>query len=632
MTMRGTVLRYGTVTISNCQTTRFSQEAVYDQHRVDLVGYKYTISVVGYVHAFGDAEISTAFYPQSPDPNVENATDAWWNHQLKGALMTPRQDFAYWIGGIEQVGQQLNRVGSLMLAVESPSAGANALELSRTDSITDPWNHAHADQTIWRDTHAGPKPIHCNIQQITGNAVFRVEFTIELNVTHCDAGQSGNKSGVLSNKWSCTDAIDDNFYTTRTVQGRVTLWNPTFNAHSFREFAVPRLQPGMRRQSMHFAASADGLSLDYTVTDKEVAFAAPYPATRWHMNYTESTSLGSSLTATGALTVQLEAPRDVDRAKLLQLAAAIAEARLRMKADKDAAILESLVVHDEYGTDVPNRIRLEGRVKRVPKGAKELANIISKQMGTPINAADLGAIANGYDPSLSFGARGGDPVFLSGPIKFTTAWGCYLQSPCSEAHEVQLADRALQQRNPAATQATESVTATVVTSLPDQTLASDLTYGAEDDSLYTHWEYESKVQTDHHMVQCPIADRVSYSGGTTSKATCVIAPVAQPTAQRIVRIRGQRIGKRPELPKAVKIYSFGTGNPKPQAVLKRDTLVGSPPRLSADRKKIYDAAGEYVYLLTQPIDDSEEIDVGFNPFSGDAKQQKLKIREGKETP
>jgi len=52
--------------------------------------------------------------------------------------------------------------------------------------------------------------------------MFRIEYEFEINTLICgDTSDVCQRSGVLSNRWSCQDVIDQNFTMTRTYRGRM---------------------------------------------------------------------------------------------------------------------------------------------------------------------------------------------------------------------------------------------------------------------------------------------------------------------------------------------------------------------------------------------------------------------------
>lgn len=640
-----TTLIYNCIQIRNCNTTRFEQVTLYDDSHTDQVGTKYTISVIGYIHYDPNARI-TVLAHQQPAPT--SAADLW--SDIRNALMVPRAGFSYFVGTKEPANN-----GECILAVMPPVPGD--INLFVMGPIEGPFSIVGAKNL--RDTQSGPRPISCEIQQITGNTVFRVQYTIELHVADCDNITNPNESGVLSNRWSMSDSIDDNLMTTRRLKGRLMLANSTFNAHAFRNFVVPRLQRGMRRQHMNFEVTSDSLHLNYEVVDKEIAFSAPYPATRWHVVYTESAQHGDNsagMCANASLIVELEGHRDVKRKLLLTLAATIVDARLNIAgAPNNGVIIRHIEVTDEYGTDIPNRVRLAVSISRTPENGVALASVITAKIGEPISAQDLAPIVANYDSHISFGGEPNDPIYLSGPIPLTTAWGCYLQTPCSSIHDIQqqeshsfpapcedvvfLQSSALN-NGLAQIPATQPVPLTfntlglsgaIVPSLPPVTLQPQLEYSnMHADAIYQTWQYDTKNQTSHHRIALPRAGTSTISGNANNADTLKVVTIAQPTTHRISRITATRVGKVPSLPNPVSRYTLPSGG---EAVLIRTAILASPPYLSSDRKQVFEIIAEYIYALTRPVLGNDPLDCGYNPWSGlSSSQQLLNVQENSNTP
>ncbi|MEK9811221.1 MAG: hypothetical protein VW362_12285, partial [Candidatus Nanopelagicales bacterium] len=242
---------------------------------------------------------------------------------------------------------------------------------------------------------------------IVGDEVLAIEFEIEICMVQCDTTGKvpDNESGILSNRWSMSDTVDRNFYTTRTITGRLVTINGNLSSHALRKWVVPRLQPGFRRDSMSFTATNDGLKLDYTIVDKEVAFAAPDPATEWNTQYRVSSNDAKLVDA--EIGVYLAGPSDVDKLALTRIAIAVLEARVfdlknRKAAGRNdgSAFIRQIDLLDEQNGDV-NSIRLTAVVQHNVETVARLLGIVDRQFGVPIDPAELAAVTESrtYDPT-----------------------------------------------------------------------------------------------------------------------------------------------------------------------------------------------------------------------------------------
>src|SRR5690606_14265916 len=122
---------------------------------------------------------------------------------------------------------------------------------------------------------------------------------------------------VLVNKWTVRDILNRDQYTTRIYHGRLRVSTGEVSPHVFRGQCLPPLVPGMMRDSMEFEVSEDGLTLAYTVIDRETAYAAPEPATSWEIVHTEQTADDKIIE--GSISVTLRGNRNAEKLHLIQL-------------------------------------------------------------------------------------------------------------------------------------------------------------------------------------------------------------------------------------------------------------------------------------------------------------------------
>lgn len=132
------------------------------------------------------------------------------------------------------------------------------------------------------DALNGPKPHHCDIQRVAGEArTFIVHYTIETNLNECGEGASREKDApvMLSNRWTMHYDIDHDYYTTQTVDGvahfrtDLLLGVGEFGAlpddlRSEFYFPIPH---GFKREHIQVAATPDGSAVMYRFQDREVA-------------------------------------------------------------------------------------------------------------------------------------------------------------------------------------------------------------------------------------------------------------------------------------------------------------------------------------------------------------------------
>jgi len=122
---------------------------------------------------------------------------------------------------------------------------------------------------------------------------------------------------VLNNRWTAEESLDENLYRTRTIEGKLRVKHIGLNPQSYKLLVIPKLAVGWKRMRARFTTSANGLTMSYSLTDREMASAPPSPATTWNATYTETTTNNAAITK-GEVAVSMEGPPDADKRMLLQ--------------------------------------------------------------------------------------------------------------------------------------------------------------------------------------------------------------------------------------------------------------------------------------------------------------------------
>ena len=571
MAQVGTVVTYGPVTFSNVLTRKFRQEPVFDQGGQNVQYTRFSIHIVGHVHAIaatkGSQIESTYTDPMNLPDGRASASHKWirWN------LMQPRQSFTF-----------ISSNDTLL------SAGPA--------SLANPVPPPSSTQYSQVDLNNGPRCLGFEIVQVIRNNVFRVEAEFEVCVNECNNSlQNTNTSSVLSNCWSCTDDIDRNFYTRRTISGQLRVATAVLNPHSFRNIVLPPLQPGMRRDSMQFVAADDGLTLQYTITDQEVAFAAPKPATSWRVSHTESVSREeSSIGSYVSVDVMLAGDRNADKNELISLAAAIIDAKCTGQAPRRSRIFLNYSITDETGDD-GSTIHASARARRTHRKQEPAIAGVAIDRLKPLTAGDLIAVAGivgQYDPELSRGARPGENLESHGPISLVGAFSTYLQSACGNQHELFRTPLAQEPGTPIAGP-TVNVEAYTTADLPgDESI--DWTTADASDNVYTYYAVDSTYERAGMVVQLPIAQGSQSTGslgGGTTGATSAFVTLAATQTQRVVRMEAERVGAPPSLPAPAEYWQENGIN---YYLLDSQVQVGAPER-GPDGEYVFRERREYRY-------------------------------------
>lgn len=620
----GTVLRYGDIYITNCLTKEFDQEPVYDDSGTDLLYHKFTISVVGYVHGS-----SVVIGNTNEDGSEKNVGPAILN---AGSIPVPRSGAAINETAVRAALNHPRQAFRLATGVESDSLlGGETLLECYPASNNDP---ADANDANLIDVNNGPQPRGLRITNISNNNVFRVEYRIEICKLECATnGSNGNGTGVLSNRWSLVEDVDDNFYTTRTIQGRLRIATSRVNALDFRAYVVPKLHRGFRRQSMRFEVSANGLTLDYTIIDRETAFTPPYPATSWAMRHTETT--GNGMVSTGEVHVRLGGARDTEKQALISVAAAIIDSKLFggknvNKEVKQTHFIEQLMITDFYG-DHENGVEAYCRVRHNGDPKQEnpdLAILIGDRLhviGKPLDKLALPGIAAynigpydstvAMDPFVNLGTRDG-ALFLA------DSFASHLQSACGvRTHNY---NQGIAPKNPLDDQIEElrapdpqAIQVEVYQSTTNPPAYIEPRNDDQFSAIYTHYRYESKYEELKNKIHLPVAKSNQPSNNPNqqpSKKTSIVVAVGPSMLRRVVRISAERIGAPPLLPPAIDIPdTVNTTNPNNQTLL-RHVNVPEQPELTADDNWLYRFEAQYEYALDRPLESGESLHTGLIPW------------------
>lgn len=572
-----TIIQYNGVTIFGCVTRRFDQESVYDDSDTDLLYEKFTVVVSGTVHGVS-AQTTTGMTP------VSSGSASRHFNSVNYLLAQPRKSF--------------------LMATGADSNGENGVTLLECEAFAA--NGSDAKTTIsHRDVNNGPITRNIRIKKITADQLFFVDVEFEICMRVCDSSGSVSNSinSVLSNRWSSQDEIDKNQTTTRTFTGRLRVANSRLNAHDFRYLVLPPLASGMRRDKMRFLVTEDGLNLEYTITDKEVHYAPPEPATSWSYSHTEHS--GTGMHWYGEVSIRLEGDRNVNKKKLIQIAAQIILQRsnLGIQRANPANILELMSITDEYGDNV-SAVSAYARFREATApGIRGMIN--TESLGRPINANDLAGIVASYDRNISRGhvRRGG--LKVSGPVDLIGAVTAHLRDPCSPGSQSIVDGVKVQpSRSPRTGDGGGVVEGEIVDELPDE--EPDYLSESHKDAMYEHWSFQSTYHDDQGNVQLPFTNSPS-----SSDATSVVVALHFPVGQRTVRATGTRTGQSPVFPKAQNYHDSVTGI---DAILLHAKLLASTSERTPDGQEMFRSDIEYKYALSRPPRSNERLPIGINPW------------------
>ena len=544
-----TDLDYNGIVLRNVLTRAFDQEAVYDDSGTDLLYHKVRIRVSAYVHdVLGLGPNAPGVYPQSgSDINVIYK-------YIKQRLMSPRQYLLYSVGS------------SPLLELFGAANNQNV-----------PGNE---------DVNNGPKPKSCDIVHVAGDNVFRIEYEIECAFVDCDNDQ--NSAGVLSNRWSMSDDIDQDWYTTRSIHGRLRVASINLNPQSFRGWVVPPLQKGFKRESMSFVTTPDGLNLDYSITDKQVYAACPFPGTTWAATHRELTNDG--VTGCSELAMTITGPPGVNKMALIQLGAQLVEAKLGVRngqAAREGRRLESAAITDHLNAST---IEFHVRTRSTKEQTSWYFQTAGDQLGKPVD----GDMIDGYD---QFTSPVPSDVDLASP---TVLFICYLQNPCNDQHSVQnvIDDN----ESPGVKGYRKSTQITTSTgSFPS---AGKSGWSSDQmRAMYTTYEIDTNYGVDDMSLALPVATAPS-SGDGSQRPSRAIINLAPPQATLTLNVTAERFTEWPMVQEPVPWLDHPTGPAKRVSAV----IVSQAARLSVDgTSRTYVIKQQIVYSLARMPNPNEYI-------------------------
>ena len=578
-----TTLIYNGVTLHNVVTREFDQESVYDESGTDLLGTRHRISVEGILHtgisASGDGNIgeNTTGWIGSPGIPTNNIADM--HEYIRAKLRYPRGVLEY-------------KYGDNVILLCNPTTA----EVGYAD--------------LDRDIDNGPKPRNVSVTHVAGTQVLRVKFTVECMKNECLEGPTG--SLILNNRWSVQEAMDSNFFTTRTITGILRLSaSNLLPSQGYRLPATPRLEAGFRRESIEFTADPTGLALHYTVTDKQVHTAAPWPATKITGTHTEATGDGVSFWSD--CDVRLEGRPDADKRLLIARAIQIVDNRLAFLSGQFGSdfLIEQAAIIDHIG-DV-NAVEVRLRIRHLTDNITDfLGNLRADRLGRKLdNLPAVEGEPDGYDPTISQvpSLFGYDPHGEERRPAVLFLLSCYQQSPCSSDHALDGGIPLPEEEEEESPEAFETFISEGPTSSLPQGDGGSYTQAAKT-AMYTMARMTSRYINRPIKAQLPIA-RVS-SGGTETEDTSAFVELAPPQAQREIRYEAERVGEQPLVPSAVETYADGNLN----GTLLDSWYDVSAPVLSSDgRKKIYRTECYLLYGLNRPPLTSEKLLIGVLPLT-----------------
>ena len=640
----GTALIYNGVILNDCETQSYHQEVIQDESQSDVMFLKYSVSVVSTVVGFLDENQQTngiqIQVPISQSSRVVRGSVAEQMAAAHQKLSEKGKDF--WFIIRDAPSDLVNTPANVLL-----------IACGDTDSnLTNPLDPSDLTLGSIRrseiaDVNNGPNPTAVDIRQIYGGRTMRVAFSIEIfrkvcdpagvapdvptvpGVTNAERNQKLIDSGstVLSNRWSITESKDANWKTTRTLDGTLRVANLNVIALTRRYLVVPPLLRGYQRANQRFLVDQSGLTLKYTIEDKQRHEAPPRPAIDWRGTYVEAAAKIGAIQHS-EIDLTLVGPDGVDKQRLIGAAGQVVAQRMRgvqRKPDDDAysGILDGASIISVIGEPI---IQMRVRFKRTKSQNSDKLGIRVRDMGKPL--AGEREIPDAEDEEgtkqreneTAFAIAGYDhevwpvPHYQDHPGNeligvFTT----YNQHPCSPYHNVIGA---------------QTPTDSIVSSRPDvddsetktdqdirvYETSKELTFDEsavsrdyQQNNPFTFVDITSEYITDYGVAHMPYAKADISNGDTTA-----IIPLHSGICQRVLRMEATRVGKPPVLPKSLDEFTDINGIRE----VRMDLRYGlkAPEFVFDELTQEYTAMVEYRYALSRPPTDTEKLRMATSPF------------------
>ncbi len=164
------------------------------------------------------------------------------------------------------------------------------------------------------DADNGPKTSNVKVVKIDGGRAMRVQFSIDVCRCVCNPNifdsttppvrDAAKVEGVISNRWSVQETIDDNWKTSFAIEGVLVVSDQRYKPDAMRLMTSQHLIPYAKLAGREFFVSEDGLTLRYRYSMQERGAAPPPLVVDWEGTYTEKSD--QSAITTSVLNVKVK--------------------------------------------------------------------------------------------------------------------------------------------------------------------------------------------------------------------------------------------------------------------------------------------------------------------------------------
>lgn len=599
---------YNGVILRDCEVKSFDQQIVLDEGGTDVLYSRLSISVsatlVDYYYSASNTLPTTIALDNAILATVERMD------VLTQRLSEARKDFWFIVGGQSppSVHDELTQV---LAAGELSVGGVDTISAHPTDGA-----HGTLPRADYIDCEGGPHPMNVRIEQIFGGRAMRVNATFKVCRKVCDSSFVDAKPDedpniqsspfVLSNRWYLDESKDDNWVTTKTLQGTLKTAHPTYFSQLYRSLVLPPLMKGYYRVNQSFVSDTTNTTLKYRVTDRQMHAFAPPPAIKWNGTHTESTTKqGARQTAN--VSVRLQGPPGVNKSDLIAAAGRVITSRIASLQNKDKpagqdsyeTVLQNLNIVDHLGEPT---IEMSASALYTSAEYKWLAMRV-KTMTREDDDFDI----DGYVPTEA-------PV----PLPYDSAtpagiMGCYLQHPCSVWHGI------------GGSNIEEETGVTNTRPDPKEAYPADSyeypppkSLTVDDDKIeydtserYNVFKYPYNYYTLSHRYNQPQGVLQLPFASNDDQVTAAILKVHSGIAEKIIEFEGTRDGRPPVIPEPLEEFTDANGV---RQVLIDFTVITRAPELTSDgHTHRHGIAGKIIYALERPLTTEERYATGSLP-------------------
>jgi hypothetical protein len=459
-----TIIKYNDVVLTDVLTKEFRQDVKWSDDGHTMLYHKFTIVAQGYFvsgHVDGFLENGQIDPAVSPTVDIEQVP--------RSGLLTATARYAFLADNLAAHRKKFE----MKVGVSSTAPGELLL---RADPLPDaPTGILQSTSALFEfyDRNDGPRVNNLTIDQLTPET-YRVNVTFEicLRPYECDYIPGGVTNalaqrafGVICNRWSCADNIDETRAVTRRWQGQITLSDPRINPHEFRWLCLPPLDDGMQRTQMEFVASEDNLKFRYVIQDEERTVSPIGMGTDITDTVYMKVRQSDSVMKFGAhvvthFDIYLKGTVRTSRWEMAKMAAVYADAKLNLatfikplddngKVDV-GVIIESYTLEESFDSHRQNEVKLSMKFRRIPDkdNGKILGMItgLTNNFGNEVRGVDMAARTSDpfmqqflihYNQFQSWGnrlwngARDDEHGSITGTHKISAAIAVALQNECT---------------------------------------------------------------------------------------------------------------------------------------------------------------------------------------------------------